>query len=78
LFPPDASLLEIQTGFGKLVGHRFRAPDVYGGDPYYAEAISAAFTASGRDWAVEVVLPQQRRVDMLAIVLEFLRTLRSA
>jgi hypothetical protein len=75
--PSSASTLQIQTGFGALAGYQFKAPDVYGGAPYYAEVISANFRAGGHDWAVEAVLLEQRREETLSIVLDFLRTLRS-
>ncbi|MGH2378371.1 MAG: hypothetical protein ACRDGT_07825 [Candidatus Limnocylindria bacterium] len=74
--PPTAPTLQIPTGFGTLTAYRFKAPDVYGGAPYYAEVISTRFRAGGRDWAVEAVLLEQRREEMLAIVLDLLRTLR--
>lgn len=74
--PSSASTLQIQTGFGALAGYRFKATDVYGGSPYFAEVVSASFRTGGREWVVEAVLLEQRREDMLAIVLDFLRTLR--
>lgn len=74
--PPTAPTVQIPTGFGTLTAYRFKAPDVYGGAPYYAEVISTRFRADGRDWAVEAVLLEQRREEVLAIVLDFLRTLR--
>lgn len=74
--PPTAPTLSIATGFGTLTGYRFKAPDVYGGAPYYAEVIATRFHAGGRDWAVEAVVLELRREDTIAAMLGLLRTLR--
>jgi hypothetical protein len=76
--PRDASSFEITTGFGPLVAHRFKAPDIYGGAPYYAEVISSRFQAGGREWVIEAVLLQIRRDEMIEIVVDLLRALRPA
>lgn len=75
--PATATTLEIPTGLGTLTAYRFRAPGIYGGDPYYADVISTRFRAGGREWVVEAVLLEWGRDKTIAVLLDIFRTLRS-